>query len=315
MSLSCWRTSRFAIDLSRPQVMGIVNATPDSFSDGGLAASADAAIAHSKRLLAEGADILDIGGESSRPGAAPLDLATELSRVLPVIAAAVDMGCPVSIDTTKAEVMRAALGLGADIVNDIRALRSPGALDAVAAHPNCGVCLMHMRGTPRSMQSDTTYGDIVSDVAVFLDKRIAVAHAAGIALERIVVDPGIGFAKTQAQNFELLARQTELLDRLKLPGPNGRDVPLLVGWSRKSSLARLVGLPSRPPHLGGDPPMAPAAPAAPTGTSAASATIDIASAAAAVIAVQRGARIVRVHDVATTVVALRVWQAVRDADR
>ena len=291
MAKMSWQTSRFAIDLSRPQVMGIVNVTPDSFSDGGLAAVSTTAIERCERLRADGADILDIGGESSRPGAEPVDVETELGRVLPVVAAAVRLGCPVSIDTAKPEVMRAVLDLGTDIVNDIGALRAPGTLDAVAAHPACGICLMHMRGTARSMQADTDYGDVVVEVAAFLRQRVATAVAAGIAVERIVVDPGIGFAKTPAQNLELLSRQQEML---------GIGAALLVGWSRKSTLGRLIGSASPPAGQTMARPLA---------------SIDAASVAAALIAVQRGARIVRVHDVAATVAALKVWRAAGAADR
>ena len=286
-----WQTSRFAIELDRPQVMGIVNVTPDSFSDGGFAATSAAAIDRCERLLAEGADILDIGGESSRPGAQPVGLETELARILPVVSAAVRLGRPMSIDTAKPEVMRAALDLGADIVNDIGALQAPGTLGAVAAHPSCGVCLMHMRGTPRSMQADTNYGDVVAEVADFLRRRVAAAVDAGIALDRIVVDPGIGFAKTAVQNVELLSRQSELL---------GIGAALLVGWSRKSTLARLIGAASKPEGETIAQPFA---------------SIEAASVAAALIAVQRGARIVRVHDVAATVAALKVWRAADVAGR
>jgi len=290
MSGPIWRTSRFAIDLARPRVMGIVNVTPDSFSEGGAALSTAQAIARCEQMLAEGADILDIGGESSRPGALPVSVDEELARVRPVLAAAVGLGCPVSIDTTKVEVMRAALDLGADIVNDIAALRTPGAIELVAAHGSCGVCLMHMRGTPRSMQAEAVYADVAGEVAEFLAGRIAVATAAGIGRERIVADPGIGFGKTPAQNLELLARQETLL---------GLGVPLLVGWSRKSTLARLAGL----------------APRAPAGrTPAEQARLEAASVVAAVLAVERGARIVRVHEVASTVAGLAVWQASHGAD-
>ncbi len=208
----------------------------------------------------------------------------------PVLAAAVGLGCPVSIDTTKVAVMRAALDLGVDIVNDIAALRAPGALELVAGHGACGVCLMHMRGTPRSMQAEATYDDVAGEVAAFLRERIEAATAAGMTRERIVVDPGIGFGKTPAQNLELLARQDALV---------ALGVPLLVGWSRKSTLARLAGLPAK----------------APDGRSpAGQARLAAASVVAAVIAVQRGARIVRVHDVAATVAALAVWQAAGGAD-
>jgi dihydropteroate synthase len=290
MSGAIWRTSRFAIDLARPRVMGIVNVTPDSFSQGGVALSPAQAIARCEKLIEEGADILDIGGESSRPGALPVDAATELARVRPVLAAAVGLGCPVSVDTTKIEVMRAALDLGVDIVNDIAALRTVGALEVVAAHPRCGVCLMHMRGTPRSMQAEASYDDVGGEVAAFLRERIEAATAAGIGRERIVVDPGIGFSKTPAQNLELLARQDVLV---------ALGVPLLVGWSHKSTLARLAGLAAK----------------APAGRSPGEqGRLTAASVVAAVVAVQRGARIVRVHDVAETVAGLAVWQAAQGAD-
>jgi dihydropteroate synthase len=290
MSGPIWRTSRFAIDLARPRVMGIVNVTPDSFSEGGAALSAEQAIARCEQLLAEGADILDIGGESSRPGALPVTVEEELARVRPVLAAAVGLGVPVSIDTTKVEVMRVALDLGVDIVNDIGALQTPGALDLVAAHPRCGVCLMHMRGTPRSMQAEAAYDDVAAEVTAFLRERIGKAREAGIERERIVADPGIGFGKTPAQNLELLAHQALLLTL---------GVPVLVGWSRKSTLARLAGL----------------AATAPAGRPAAErARIEAAGVVAAVLAVQRGARIVRVHDVAVTVAGLAVWQAGGGAD-
>jgi len=280
-----WRTSRFRIDLGVPRVMGIVNVTPDSFSDGGVALTPASAVAHCERLLAEGADLLDIGGESSRPGAEPVSADIELSRVLPVLREAVRLGCPISIDTTKPEVMRAALDLGADIVNDISALRSPGALDVVSAHGSCGVGLMHMHGVPRSMQSDTVCGDVVAEVAGFLRQRIEAARSAGVDNDRIVVDPGIGFGKTAAQNCDLLARQADLL---------ALGVPLLAGWSRKSTLARIAGVAAAPPQ----------------GRSAAQrARLDAASVAAALLAVERGASIVRVHDVAGTVAALAVWKA------
>ena len=268
-----WQTARFRIDLSQPQVMGIVNATPDSFSDGGEHAGTAAALRHCEQLLNEGADILDIGGESSRPGADAVPLDLELARVLPVVKEAVTLGVPVSVDTYKTEVMRAALDLGADIVNDINALRAPGAVDAVAAHPACGVCLMHMRGEPKSMQADTHYADVVREVACYLSERARALTSTGVAGERLVLDPGIGFGKSVDHNFELLARQPELL---------GLGYPLLAGWSRKSSLGAVTG---RPVH-----------------------ERVAASVAAALAAVLRGARIVRVHDVAATVDALKVWR-------
>ncbi|HOX69492.1 MAG TPA: dihydropteroate synthase, partial [Burkholderiaceae bacterium] len=207
-----WQTSNHRIDLSWPRVMGIVNATPDSFSDGGQFADARAALDHCKRLIDEGADILDIGGESSRPGAAPVSLEQERRRVLPVLEAALALGRPVSIDTTKAELMAQALALGVDIINDINALNAPGAIDAVAAHRSCGVCLMHMQGDPQTMQARAIYADVVSQVREVLAARVETLRERGIAADRIVLDPGIGFGKTVEQNFELLRRQRELLE-------------------------------------------------------------------------------------------------------
>jgi dihydropteroate synthase len=272
-----WQTARFRIDLARPRVMGIVNVTPDSFSDGGRHADARAALAHCERLLADGADLLDIGGESTRPGSPPVPLEQERARVLPVLRGAVSLGVPVSVDTSKPELMREALGLGADIVNDVWALRQPGAREAVAAHPACGVCLMHMHGEPRTMQRAPMEGDAVPQVLSFLEQQTQVLCGLGVDAARIAWDPGIGFGKTVAQNFALLARQRELLAA-------GR--PLLVGWSRKSSLGQVTGAPL-------DERLAP-------------------SVAAALLAVERGARIVRVHDVRETAAALRVWAAVQD---
>jgi len=270
-----WQTSRFRIDLSTPRVMGIVNLTPDSFSDGGAHSGRSAGLAHCEQLVAEGADILDLGGESTRPGAPEVGVAEELDRVMPVLEGALKLGVPVSVDTRKAEVMRAVLAAGADIVNDVDALRSPGALDAVAAHPSCGVCLMHMQGTPQTMQQRAVYADVVGEVMAFLRERCAALEGAGVAAERVVVDPGIGFGKRVAHNLELLRRQRELL-------AIGR--PLLLGWSRKSTLGSTIDRP--------------------VGERLA------ASLAAALIAVQRGAHIVRVHDVAATVDVLKVWRAI-----
>ncbi|MFY9514181.1 MAG: dihydropteroate synthase [Rubrivivax sp.] len=271
-----WQTTRFRIALDRPQVMGIVNVTPDSFSDGGNHNSPDAAKAHCERLLAEGAHILDIGGESTRPGADTPDLAEELRRVMPVVRHALTLGVPVSVDTSRPEVMQQALDLGADIVNDVRALTRPGALELVAGHPQAGVSIMHMRGEPGVMQDAPAYADVVAEVRDWLAARAGQLQAAGIAPERIVLDPGIGFGKTPAHNLALLARQRELL------GP-GR--PLLLGWSRKSTLGVVTGR-SVDQRLAG-------------------------SVAAALLAVERGAAIVRVHDVAATVDALKLWQAAR----
>ena len=269
-----WLTSRYMIDLTQPRVMGIVNVTPDSFFDGGRHASTRAAIAHCELLVSQGAEILDIGGESTRPGAARPALDEELARVLPVLRQAVTLGVPVSADTSRPEVMRAALELGADIINDVRALQRPGALESVAAHPCAGVCLMHMVGEPGTMQAVAGYLDVVAEVREYLRGRVAAAEQSGIARERIVIDPGIGFAKTPAHNLELLSRQRELLSL---------GVPLLVGWSRKSTLGVVTGRPVDE-RLG-------------------------ASVAAALAAVQRGALVLRVHDVAATVDALKVWRA------
>jgi dihydropteroate synthase len=282
--MSLWRTTRFAIDLSRPRVMGIVNLTPDSFSDGDPALTPARALARCERLLADGADLLDIGAESSRPGATPVGSEVERARLLPVLREALKLGCPISVDTTRPEVMRAALDLGADIVNDISALRAPGALEVVAAHGSCGVGLMHMRGTPQTMQRDAGYGDVVAEVSSFLRERLDAARAAGIGTDRLVVDPGIGFGKTPAHNLELLQRQRELI---------ALGVPLLVGWSRKSTLARLVGVTTAPSERSEDERR----------------RVDAASVVTAVVAVERGARIVRVHDVAATVAAFAIWQA------
>ena len=271
-----WQTSRFRIDLTRPQVMGIVNVTPDSFSDGGRFALADAARGHCERLVEQGADILDIGGESTRPGARLPDTAEQLERVLPVLRHAVTLGVPVSIDTADPVVMAAALALGVDILNDVRALQAPGALAVAAAHASAGICLMHMQGEPGSMQAAPHYDndDVVGAVAAFLAGRRDAALAAGIALDRIALDPGIGFGKTPAHNLALAVHQRRLLEL---------GCPLLLGWSRKSTLGQLTGRP--------------------VGERTA------ASVAAAIAAVQQGAAIVRVHDVAETVDALKVWRA------
>jgi dihydropteroate synthase len=286
-----WQTSRFKIDLSQPQVMGIVNVTPDSFSDGGQHATATAASAHCEKMLRDGAHILDIGGESSRPGAAPLPVEIELARVLPVLREAVRLGVPVSIDTYKPQVMQAALDLGADIVNDIWALRWTDAASqgqalsgtsVVSRHASCGVCLMHMHGEPQTMQRRPMEGDAMQQVAAFLEQAADALIAIGVARDRVVLDPGIGFGKTVAQNFGLLARQRELL---------ALGFPLLAGWSRKSSLAAVTGVSLQSvAALEANDRMVP-------------------SVAAAVLAVERGARIVRVHDVRETVAALKVWQA------
>jgi dihydropteroate synthase len=268
-----WLTTRHEIDLTTPRVMGIVNVTPDSFSDGGR--DLPASLAHCETLLREGAHILDIGGESTRPGARKPGPHEEWARVEPVLRHALGLGVPVSIDTSSPAVMRAALELGTDIVNDVRALREPGALDVVAEHPRAGVCLMHMQGEPASMQEAPVYADVVAEVAAFLRERLVALNARGVASDRIVLDPGIGFGKTVEHNLALLQRQRELL---------GLGAPLLVGWSRKSTLGCLIGREG-------------------------AAQRQAASVAAALAALQRGARIVRVHDVQATVDALAVWQA------
>lgn len=270
-----WQTSRFDIDLTRPKVMGIVNVTPDSFSDGGHFAAASAALAHCEQLIKDGAHILDIGGESTRPGSPAVPLDAELARVLPVVREAVKLGVPVSVDTYKPEVMWAVLDEGADIVNDVWALRRDGALQVVASYPRCGVCLMHMHRDPQTMQTAPMDGDVLPQVIRFLEQRIDAMHAVGVARSRIVLDPGIGFGKTVAQNFSLLARQTELL---------AMGVPLLVGWSRKSSLGSVSNQDVPEKRVS-------------------------ASVAAALLAVERGARVVRVHDVRETVDALAVLAA------
>ena len=274
-----WQTSRFDIDLSVPRVMGIVNVTPDSFSDGGHHASPVAALRHAEVLLSHGADILDIGGESTRPGSPPLSLADELARVLPVVREAVKLGVPVSVDTYKAEVMTAVLDLGADIINDVWALRQPGAEAAVAGHSRCGVCLMHMHRDPQTMQTAPMEGDVVPAVIQFLKERADALRAQGVQAGRVVLDPGIGFGKTVEQNFALLARQGALLEL---------GHALLAGWSRKSSLGAVTG-------------------------QAVAADRVTASVAAALLAVDRGAMVVRVHDVKETSEALKVWAAMRGA--
>ena len=271
-----WQTSRFAIDLVRPQVMGIVNVTPDSFSDGGRHGSTAAALRHCEQLLKEGADILDIGGESTRPGSPAVPLDEELSRVVPLVREAVALGVPISVDTYKPEVMRAVLDLGADIVNDIWALRQPGAAAAVAAHPQCGVCLMHMHRDPQTMQQAPMGGDVVPQVLSFLQLQAHNLLALGVEKARILLDAGIGFGKTVEQNFALLARQAELLTA---------GYPLLAGWSRKSSLGTITGLKVSQRM--------------------------VPSVAAALLAVERGASVVRVHDVRETVAALAVWSAMQ----
>lgn len=285
-----WQTTRFQLDLSQPRVMGIVNVTPDSFSDGGQHFAADAARAHCAQLLQEGADMLDIGGESTRPGALPVSAEDEWARVQPVLQHALTMGVPVSVDTYKPQVMQWALDAGADIINDVWALRwraestgtSPrhaSAAEVIAQHGSCGVCLMHMHREPQTMQTAPMEGDAVPQVAQFLRDAALGLEAAGVARARICLDYGIGFGKTLAQNFALLARQRELL---------ALGYPLLAGWSRKSSLASVAAL-GEGSRL-------------------------TASVTAAVLAADRGARVLRVHDVAATQQGLAVWAAMQAQD-
>jgi len=266
-----------SFDFSVPRVMGILNVTPDSFSDGGRFVGLDAAMAQAERMVAEGADILDIGGESTRPGAAAVSLDEEMARVLPVIERLrATFEIPVSIDTSKPELMRAAVDAGAGMINDVCALAAPGAI-AAAADTGVPVCLMHMQGEPRTMQTAPQYADVVADIIGYLGERVAECVAGGVARERLLIDPGFGFGKTLEHNLALLRRLREF-QRLALP--------LLVGISRKSMLGTLTGRPveERLP----------------------------ASVAAAVMAIERGARIVRVHDVAATVDAVKLWRAVEN---
>jgi dihydropteroate synthase len=299
-----WQTSRFTIDLTQPRIMGIVNVTPDSFSDGGAHGNARAALLHCEQLIKDGADILDIGGESTRPGAQPLSQGDELARVLPVLREAVKLGVPISVDTYKAQVMRAALDCGVDIVNDVWALRQSGAQEAVAAYPRCGVVLMHMHGEPLSMQispmqeapeSEGGQGGVTGQVLRFLEQQMAISRrhwaknsqipavdtlpdAANHAMQttRLCIDPGIGFGKTVAQNFTLLRE----LSQFKSLG-----CAVLAGWSRKSSLGAVTGL--------------------------AVGERMLPSVVAAVLAAQQGAQVLRVHDVRDTVAGLKVLAAMQ----
>jgi dihydropteroate synthase len=287
-----WQTTRFQIDLSTPKVMGIVNVTPDSFSDGGQYHSVQAALRHCEQLIRDGVDILDIGGESSRPGAQALSLPDELARVLPVVREAVKLGVPVSVDTYKPQLMQAVLDLGADIINDIWALRwqesEPAGLalraaQVIAAHPRCGICLMHMHLEPQSMQVQPMEGDVVPQVLSLLERSALDLQALAVNQDRIVIDPGIGFGKTVEQNFLLLKRQSELLSL---------GYALLVGWSRKSSLASMASDSNQGAVLSSNQRLIP-------------------SVAAALLAVHNGAHVVRVHDVRETVQALTVLNAIR----
>ncbi|MBZ0104487.1 MAG: dihydropteroate synthase [Sulfuricella denitrificans] len=265
---------RFTLPLDRPLIMGVVNVTPDSFSDGGQFYSIERAIEHARQLIREGADLLDIGGESTRPGAQAVGIDEELQRILPVLEGLSDCGVPLSVDTQKPDVMRAAIRAGADMINDVNALRAEGALRAVADSA-VAVCLMHMLGEPRTMQQNPVYQDVTAEVGAFLEERIAATEQAGIARKRIVADPGFGFGKTLEQNLAMLKH----LDSFIALG-----VPLLAGLSRKSILGSLTGLPVEERM--------------------------VASVAAAVISAMKGARILRVHDVKETRQALQIVSAV-----
>jgi dihydropteroate synthase len=274
-TLAC---GRFDLDLSRPQIMAIINLTPDSFSGDGVANNVERALAQARQALDDGADLLDVGGESSRPGAEPVSEQQEIDRIMPLVERLVAWSVPVSVDTVKPAVMRAALAAGADLINDINAFRAEGALEAVRPG-RAALCVMHMRGQPRTMQVDPHYDDVTAEVGEFLHERVRIMCAAGVAAERIVLDPGFGFGKSLEHNLSLLRS----LDRLVASG-----YPVLAGMSRKSMLGRITGRP--------------------VGERVA------ASVAAALLAVQAGARIVRVHDVAATRDALAVWAALRNDD-
>lgn len=265
---------RFALDLRAPLIMGIVNVTPDSFSDGGRFMATDQAVSHALQLVEEGADLLDIGGESTRPGAQAVSEDEEIRRVVPVIEALLTLNVPLSVDTMKPGVMRAAIAAGADLVNDVNALQADGAMEAVAGS-RAAVCLMHMQGQPATMQQAPSYGDAVSEVEEYLLERASAAQAAGIDAERIVLDPGFGFGKTLDHNLALFR---------ELPRLVSRGYPVLAGVSRKSMLGAITGRPvDQRLH---------------------------ASVAAALMAAERGARILRVHDVAATCDAIKIWKAV-----
>ena len=277
MLLSC---GHHTLDLSRPVVMGVLNVTPDSFSDGGRFLDPGEAVRQARRLAAEGAALVDVGGESTRPGAEPVEAAEELDRVIPVIAAIVaELDVPVSVDTSKPEVMEAALEAGASMVNDVLALRATGALEVVAAS-GAAVCLMHMQGSPRSMQADPRYDDVVQDVHHFLSERVAACEAAGMDRSRLVVDPGFGFGKSLADNLALLDGLEDFMHD---------GLPVLVGLSRKSMIGQITGRPVEERLAG--------------------------SVALAALAVERGASIVRAHDVAATLDAVRIAAAVRQRQR
>ncbi|MBU3539146.1 dihydropteroate synthase [Polynucleobacter sp. UK-Gri1-W3] len=273
-----WRCGRFLFDFNkckRPIVMGILNATPDSFSDGGKFRTPKDAVAQAEHMIANGADLIDIGGESTRPGAEPVQLQEELDRVLPVIEALKDCGVPLSIDTYKAETMRQALRLGVDCVNDVWALRQNGSIDAVLESKDCGIVLMHMQRDPVTMQFNPAYQDVILDVKQFLGDRVELLIAKGIGRNRIAIDPGFGFGKTLEHNLNMLTNFAQF---------STLGLPVLAGISRKSMLGKITGKDTNERVA--------------------------ASIAAAIMAADRGAKIVRVHDVAQTVEALKLWEAV-----
>ena len=280
MTQPTWQAGRFRIDLSAPKIMGIVNLTPDSFSDGGTySRSARAALAHAERLLAEGAHILDIGGESTRPGAAHVPPEEEWARLQPVVEEIAKWNVPLSVDTRRSTIMQRLLGDGlADIINDISALEDNGAIELLAAHPSTGICLMHMQGLPETMQNNPQYQDVVTEVAGYLKARAQACQAAGIRSERIVLDPGIGFGKNLQHNIQLMRHLPDLQAQT--------DLPLLIGVSRKRMIGEITGETDPAQRIHG-------------------------SVAAALYAAERGASILRVHDVKATADALKVWQALR----
>jgi dihydropteroate synthase len=275
-----WQCGRFEFNLDRPLLMGVVNVTPDSFSDGGQHAHADAAIQHAHQLIEEGAQIIDIGGESTRPGAQAVPLEEELSRIMPVLESLRDAGVALSVDTCKADVMRMALDLGADVINDVTGFASEASRAVVAAHSTCGACVMHMQGEPRTMQAAPAYSDLVLEVMQFLRDRTAALIDEGVAARRIAIDPGFGFGKSVAHNYTLLRELHQFV---------GLGFPVLAGLSRKSMIGAVTGRAVNDRLAG--------------------------SLAGALSAVARGARILRVHDVAATRDALEVWLAVESGPR
>lgn len=275
MTATVLQCGRFNLSLKRPLIMGVVNITPDSFSDGNQHFSHDRAIAHAQQLIDEGADILDIGGESSRPGADAVSVAEELRRIMPVIDALLEAGIPLSVDTFKPQVMREVLAAGVDMINDISGFRQDEAIAAVADH-TCGVCVMHMQGLPKTMQNAPHYDDLTGEIRTFLEAGANRLTHAGVARERIVIDPGFGFGKTTSHNYELLRRIREVMTL---------ELPWLIGVSRKSMIGAITGRPVSERLAG--------------------------SLAAMLVGVQNGASIVRVHDVAQTVDALKVWRAIQ----